>query len=94
MAVGKGSMERASKAAAKPAEVKAAEPVKAETKAEPAKKSAAKKEAPVKKAAVVTGTDKQVMDKIVYQPSSQLLERAAEPNESFYIGDDMPIYYF
>ena len=103
MAVGKGSMERASKAVAKPAEVKAAEPVKAETKAEvkapaakpaPAKKPVAKKASPVKKTAVVTGTNEQVMNKIVYQSSSQLLERAAEPNESFYVGDDMPIYYF
>lgn len=103
MAVGKGSMERASKAVAKPAEAAKApeaevktevktEVKKTEVKAAPAKKPAAK--APVKKTAVITGTSKQVMDKIVYQPSSQLLERDAEPNESFYIGDDMPIYYF
>ncbi|MCM1135005.1 MAG: hypothetical protein NC400_05455 [Clostridium sp.] len=31
---------------------------------------------------------------IVYQKSSGMLERAAEPNEQFGLGDAMPVYYF
>lgn len=105
MAVGKGSMERASKAVAAPkAEApKTVEAPKAETtkaaakpeakKAAP-KKTTAKKPAAVKDTAVIAATSKQVMDKIVYQSSSQLLERDAKPNESFYVGDDMPIYFY
>lgn len=31
---------------------------------------------------------------IVYQKSSGMLERAAEPNERFGLGDAMPVYYF
>lgn len=96
MAVGKGSMERASKAVAK-APVKDAVVVEkqetAAVKKPQAKKTPAKK-TPVKKASVVTGTSKEVMDKIVYQSSSQILEREVEPNESFYVGDSMPIYFY
>lgn len=33
-------------------------------------------------------------EEIVYQKSSGMLERAAEPNERFGIGDAMPVYYF
>jgi len=96
MAVGKGSMERASKAVkkapAKEAPVKETAVKETPVKATPAKKSPAKK-APAKKA-VVANTSEQVMEQIVYQKSSQMLERDAQPNESFYIGDAMPIYYF
>lgn len=91
MAVGKGSMERASKAVAAPK----AEPEKAaEAKKAAPKKSAPKKSAAVKDTAVIASTNEQVMEKIVYQSSSQMLERDAEPNESFYLGDDMPVYFF
>lgn len=113
MAVGKGSMARASKAVktteAKDAvkEVVKETPVTVEEKKEePEKKVAAKKPAkkpvakktPAKKAepksAVIAGTSEQVMQQIVYQKSSQMLERDAKPNESFYIGDDMPVYFY
>lgn len=110
MAVGKGSMERASKAVAAPKtepakveEVKIEAP-KAETVKEKApktevkkttpKKKAVKKPAAVKDTAVIAATNEQVMEKIVYQSSSQMLDRDAKPNESFYVGDDMPIYFF
>ncbi len=76
MAVGRGSMERASKAAAK----KPAAPKKT-TKAAP-------------KESVIAAASPEVMGEIVYQSSSQILERAAEPNEQFALGDAMPIYYF
>lgn len=32
--------------------------------------------------------------KIIYQKSAGMLERAAEPNERFGVGDAMPFYYF
>lgn len=68
-------------------------------KAAPAKKPAAtKKAAPVKNApvkkSVIAGTDKQVMDVIVYEANKQMLDRDAKPNERFEIGDDMPVYFF
>lgn len=106
MAVGKGSMERASKAANKEATPKAAviEAPVAEVKdatvkpsAKPAAKKTtkapAKKASPVKEKAVITGTSKQVMEEIVYAKSSQVLDRDAKPNESFYVGDAMPVYF-
>ena len=104
MAVGKGSMERASKAVAAPKadsakmEAPKAEAVKEATKTEvkktAPKKTATKKPAAVKDAAVIAATNEQVMEKIVYQSSSQMLDRDAEPNESFYVGDDMPVYFY
>ena len=42
---------------------------------------------------VIAAPDDEVMQKIVYQPSSQILTRQADPNEAFGVGDDMPIYY-
>ena len=42
---------------------------------------------------VIAAPDEKLMEKIVYQPSSQILTRDTETNESFGIGDDMPIYY-
>lgn len=37
---------------------------------------------------------KEADGEIVYQKSSGMLERAAEPNERFGLGDAMPVYYF
>ena len=48
-------------------------------------------EAPAK--SVITAPAKEVVKQIVYQPSSQILTREAAPDETFGIGDDMPIYY-
>jgi len=98
MAVGKGSMERASKAVKKPA-VKADEPI-VVTKETSAKKPAAKKTASSKtkakapQKAVVANASAQVMEQIVYQTSSQMLDRDAKENETFGVGDAMPVYYF
>lgn len=120
MAVGKGSMARASKAAAgKKADTKATVVANADEKVVEAvavdvkedaskaapKKAAAKKattkkvtpkkeEAPVAAAAVVEATSEQVMKEIVYQKSSQVLDREPEVNETFGIGEAMPIYLF
>ena len=50
-----------------------------------------KKTAPAK--SVIAAPDNKVMQQIVYQPSAQILTREVGPNESFGVGDDMPIYY-
>lgn len=96
MAVGKGSMERAAKAAEKKAEVQAevnAE-TKVETKTEPKTETKMKtqKKASVKKGKVTP--KKEVMDQIVYQQCDGVLNRDALPNETFGLGDAMPVYYF
>lgn len=122
MAVGKGSMARAAKAATK-APITAENTVKAATVAAPAKEvekvvapkkaESAKPKATVKKKETakpkattkpktapkapktsVMVPDAQVMEKIVYQSSSQVLYRDAESNETFGVGDSMPIYLF
>ena len=54
-------------------------------------------EPPVNKvtaAQVIAAPSEEVLGAIVYQPSKGMLERAAEPNERFGLGDDMPVYYF
>ena len=103
MAVGKGSLERAAKAGGNQmtAERKttAGKTVaKKTTEAAEIKKTAPAKSAPKRKSvaakSVIAATNEQVMEKIVYEPSSQLLERDAEPNEIFGLGDSMPVYYF
>lgn len=113
MAVGKGSMERAAKAAgAKNAETKAAEMKTAGAKKPPAskktegktsvKKASSAPEAPVRKAEtkavaaveVIAAPSEEVLQQIVYQKSSGMLEREASPNEIFGLGDEMPVYYF
>lgn len=125
MAVGKGSMARASKAAGKKtavvtnveekvvetiAEVAVTESVeetsKAVTKKATPKKAAAKKtttkkaatkvekEANVAASVVVAATSEQVMKQIVYQKSSQVLDREVKVNETFGVGEAMPIYFF
>lgn len=83
MAVGKGSMERAAKTAANAAD-------KTQAKQAPAKRTAKPKQT----AATIAAPTKEVMEKIVYQTSAGMLERDAEPNESFGLGDAMPVYYF
>ena len=119
MAVGKGSMARASKAAVvanvdekvveavvtgdvvkeKVAETSTTEkktaPKKASAKKTTTKKAAPKKEeAAVAVSAVVEATSEQVMKEIVYQKSTQVLDREPEMNETFGIGEAMPIYLF
>lgn len=123
MAVGKGSMARASKAADNTSvsketkETAVTEPVKADhvVSEEPVKKVAATgtKRTATKKAAaktttakttaktkavtaskVISGTSKEVMHMIEYQKSNQVLDREPEENETFGVGDAMPIYFF
>ena len=112
MAVGKGSMARASKAAdqtSAPKVTQAAEPVKADnvvskdtakkatagTKRTTTRKTAAKaKSKTVTASTVVSGTSKEVMHMIEYQKSSQVLDREPEANETFGVGEAMPIYFF
>ncbi len=76
MAVGKGSMERAAKAAEKKTETETQETEKA----------------PVKKGR--TKSAGKAAKQNDYQQNRGILERPALPNESFGLGEDMPIYYF
>ncbi len=54
----------------------------------------AENETVVKAAETIAAPDEKVLEKIVYQKSSGMLERDAEPNEKFGLGDEMPVYYF
>ena len=122
MAVGKGSMARASKAVESTSEAKESkvaaekavttEPATAEavevketakktttarTKRTTAKKTATKttaKKAEVTASSVITGTSKEVLQAIEYQKSYQVLDREPEENETFGVGEAMPIYFF
>ena len=85
MAVGKGSMARASKAADNTS-------VSKETKRTTAKTTAKTKAVTASK--VISGTSKEVMQMIEYQKSDQVLDRETEENETFGVGDAMPIYFF
>lgn len=85
MAVGKGSMARASKAADNTS-------VSKETKRTTAKTTAKTKAVTASK--VISGTSKEVMQMIEYQKSDQVLDRELEENETFGVGDAMPIYFF
>jgi O-acetyl-ADP-ribose deacetylase (regulator of RNase III) len=92
-------MERASRAAAKAAPKEVQETVEAKAAPESAgtKKPAASKKTSAKKAPakhVIAAPSPEVLDGIVYQESSQVLDRAAAPNERFGVGDAMPIYYY
>ena len=82
MAVGKGSMARASKAADNTS-------VSKETKRTTAKTTAKTKAVTASK--VISGTSKEVMQMIEYQKSNQVLDREPEENETFGVGDAMPI---
>lgn len=85
MAVGKGSMARASKAADNTS-------VSKEKKRTTAKTTAKTKAVTASK--VISGTSKEVMQMIEYQKSDQVLDREPEENETFGVGDAMPIYFF
>ena len=85
MAVGKGSMARASKAADNTS-------VSKETKRTTAKTTAKTKAVTASK--VISGTSKEVMQMIEYQKSDQVLDREPEENETFGVGDALPIYFF
>ena len=85
MAVGKGSMARASKASDNTS-------VSKETKRTTAKTTAKTKAVTASK--VISGTSKEVMQMIEYQKSDQVLDREPEENETFGVGDAMPIYFF
>lgn len=85
MAVGKGSMARASKAADNTS-------VSKETKRTTAKTTAKTKAVTASK--VISVTSKEVMQMIEYQKSDQVLDREPEENETFGVGDAMPIYFF
>ena len=85
MAVGKGSMARASKAADNTS-------VSKETKRTTAKTTAKTKAVTASK--VISGTSKEVMQMIEYEKSDQVLDREPEENETFGVGDAMPIYFF
>lgn len=85
MAVGKGSMARASKAADNTS-------VSKETKRTTAKTTAKTKAVTASK--VISGTSKEVMQMIEYQKSDQVLDREPEEDETFGVGDAMPIYFF
>ena len=91
MAVGKGSMERAARAAA---EKKTGEVLEKKTSSRPSKKIQAESASEKTEASVIAAPSDEVMGQIVYQQSSGMLERAAEPNERFGLGDAMPVYYF
>ncbi len=103
MAVGKGSMARAAKAAGQDGKVaEQAVTAKSSEKKGTAKKSAAslKKvsdktpKTPVSAAETIAAPTEAVMQQVVYQTSSGMLERDANPNEIFGLGDAMPVYYF
>lgn len=86
MAVGKGSMARAAKTAG------TAKKTSASTK-KPAGKTVAAAEA-IAAAETIAAPTEAVMQQVVYQTSSGMLERDANPNEIFGLGDAMPVYYF
>lgn len=109
MAVGKGSMARAAKAAggdgkataqAAPAKAESAKPAAAGKKASTGtvkKTSASAKKTPEKTVAaadMIAAPKEAVLQQIVYQTSDGMLERDAAPNEIFGLGDAMPVYYF
>ncbi len=86
MAVGKGSMARASKVADQTTASK--------TKKTTTRKTTAKKATTKVTSSVVAGTSEQVMQAIEYQKSSQVLDREPEMNETFGVGESMPIYFY
>lgn len=92
MAVGKGSMERAAKAAGTDTPKKSTNTRKKKTPENGTGSEA--KAAPEKQVPEAPVIKKEVQEQIAYQKSSGILERAAEPNERFGLGDAMPVYYF
>lgn len=107
MAVGKGSMARAAKAAGQDGAALAKETEKApvsakKTTRKPAAVDKAASAGTAKKAAgktvaaaeTIAAPTEEVLQQIVYQKSGGMLERDAAPNEIFGLGDAMPVYYF
>lgn len=89
MAVGKGSMARAAKSAVSGTPSETKEKPAAKT-AKPSAKTAAKTAKPSAGAV----SKEEVSKQIVYEKNQGMLERDAEPNERFGVGDAMPVYYF
>ena len=58
------------------------------------RKTTAKKATTKVTSSVVAGTSEQVMQAIEYQKSSQVLDREPEMNETFGVGESMPIYFY
>lgn len=95
-------VNKAEPVAEKPSPVRKAEPVvkpSAVEKAAAEKPVQAVKQGPETRPSPAAGKTPAVLEKeaegeIVYQKSSGMLERAAEPNERFGLGDAMPVYYF
>ena len=79
------------KTAAKKTAPKKAAAKASEKKAVSTEKTAAKA---VAAAEVIAAPSEEVLQQIVYQKSSGMLERDAEANEIFGLGDEMPVYYF
>jgi hypothetical protein len=48
---------------------------------------------PVETASVIAAPSEDVLKKVVYQKSAQVLDRDAKPGETFGLGDSMPIYF-
>lgn len=97
MAVGKGSMARAAKAAGQDSKVteQAAKAGTAKKSAVSPKKASGKtSKTPVAAAETIAAPTEAVMQQVVYQTSSGMLERDADSNEIFGLGDAMPVYYF
>ena len=53
----------------------------------------AKADTMVTAAETIAAPKKEVLERVVYQKNSGILDRAAEPNEIFGLGDAMPVYY-
>ena len=53
----------------------------------------AKADTVVTAAETIAAPKKEVLERVVYQKNSGILDRAAEPNEIFGLGDAMPVYY-
>lgn len=88
-------MERAAKTAGtSQTSVKKTQAAKTPEPASAKKAARAAKAKPVAAAEAIAAPAEEVMERIVYQTSSGMLGRDAEPNESFGLGDAMPVYYF
>ena len=94
MAVGKGSMARAAKAAGQDGKVTEQTVTAKKSVASPKKVSGKTSKTPVTAAETIAAPTAAVMQQVVYQTSNGMLERDANPNETFGLGDAMPVYYF
>ena len=94
MAVGKGSMARAAKAAGQDGNVTEQVRTAKKSAVSPKKASGKTPKTPVAAAEIIAAPTEAVMQQVVYQTSSGMLERDADSNEIFGLGDAMPVYYF